>query len=279
MPEKYSNEAAAGFWSKRLKSTDPLAAVLTYNAPKILNESYDKWEIESLKKALSLDLAGKKALDIGCGTGRISLILAKLGADVSCVDLSAAMLKHLKLEARRSKVALRITTIESSADKLTLDDNSFDIVTCFGLLEHLPAVVRKKTILEAFRLLKPKGQMLLIVNNSASIFLKNSYPMKKQQQNGYFVSLVGLKWLEQICEKQRMKVKVLAANPNYAAVHYILRNRPGSSKFKSQAGIREILRLSLKQDLEAASISKSKSKSKFSRFLASHFLVELRKAN
>lgn len=273
MSKKYSNEAAAGFWSKRLKSTEPLAAVLTYNAPKILNESYDRWETKSLKKALSPGLAGKKALDIGCGTGRISLILAKLGADVSSVDLSAAMLKHLKLEARRSKVALRITTIESSADKLALDDNSFDIVTCFGLLEHLPATVRRKTILEAFRLLKPKGRMLSIVNNSASIFLENSYPMKEQQQNGYFVSLVGLDWLEQICVKQRMKVKVLAANPNYAAVHYILRNRPGSSKFKSQAGVREILRLSLKQDLEAAATSES------SKFLASHFLVELRKAN
>lgn len=273
MSKKYSKEAAAGFWSKRLKSTDPLAAVLTYNAPKILNESYDRWEKESLKKALSPGLAGKKSLDIGCGTGRISLIMAKLGADVSCVDLSAAMLKHLKLEASRKKVASRITTIESSADKLALDDNSFDIVTCFGLLEHLPAAVRRRTILEAFRLLKPNGKMLVVVNNSLSVFLKHSYPIKDQQQNGYFVSLVGLNWLEKICEKQKMKVKVLAANPNYAAMHYMLCSSAGSLTSKSQAGIREILRLSLKQDLEATSISK------FSRFLASHFLVELRKAN
>ncbi|MCH9023701.1 MAG: class I SAM-dependent methyltransferase [candidate division Zixibacteria bacterium] len=273
MPEKYSKEAAARFWSKRLKSTDPLAAVLTYNAPKILNECYNKWEIKSLQKALPHSLAGKKALDIGCGTGRISLLLAKLGADVTSLDLSAAMLKHLKLEARRRKVASRITTIESSADKLPLNDNLFDIVTCFGLLEHLPPVVRRKTILEAFRLLKPKGKMLAVVNNSASIFLKNSYLMKEQQRNGYFVSLVGLNWLEKICEKQRMKVKVLSANPNYAAMHYIFRNSRGSSRSKSQEGIREILRQSLKQDLEVAPTSR------FSSILASHFLVELRKAN
>ena len=107
MSEKYSKEAAARFWSKRLKSTDPLAAVLTYNAPKTLNEIYDKWEKESLKKAMSPSLAGKKVLDIGCGTGRISLALAKLGADVTCADLSAAMLKHLKLAAHKRKVASR----------------------------------------------------------------------------------------------------------------------------------------------------------------------------
>ena len=273
MSEKYSKEAAARFWSKRLKSTDPLAAVLTYNAPKIINEYYNKWEIKSLKKALSPGLAGKMALDIGCGTGRISLLLAKLGVDVTSLDLSAAMLKHLKLKARKRKVASRITTIESSADKLPLCNDLFDIVTCFGLLEHLPPNVRRKTILEAFRVLKPKGKMLVVVNNSRSVFLKNSYLMKEQKRNGYFVSLVGLKWLEQICIKQRMKVKVLAANPNYAAMHYILRNSRGSSRSKSQEGIREILRQSLKQDLEVASTSR------FSSILASHFLVELRKAN
>ena len=181
MPGDYNKEAASRFWSKRLKSTDPLAAVLTYNAPKILNEYYDKWEIKSLQKALPHSLAGKKALDIGCGTGRISLLLAKLRTDVTSLDFSAAMLKHLKLEARKRKVASRITTIESPADKLPLNDNLFDIVTCFGLMEHLPPAIRRKTILEAFRVLKPNGKMFAVVNNSRSVFLKNSYLMKEQQ--------------------------------------------------------------------------------------------------
>ena len=97
--------------------------------------------------------------------------------------------------------------------------------------------------------------------------------MKEQQRNGYFVSLVGLKWLEKICEKQRMKVKVLASNPNYAAMHYLHSNCAGSLTTKSQEEIREIMRQSLKKDFEAASTSK------LSSILASHFLVELRKAN
>ncbi len=80
---------------------------MTYNALKILNESYDKWEKENLKKALSPSLVRIKALDSGCGTGRISLALAKHGADVTSLDLSAAMLKHLKLAVRKRKVASR----------------------------------------------------------------------------------------------------------------------------------------------------------------------------
>ena len=272
MTGKYNKEAASGFWSKRLETVDPLAAVLTYNAPKILNECYDKWERECLKRALGKSLTGKNALDIGCGTGRISLTLAKLGANVTSLDLSMVMLEHLKSEARRKKVASRITTIESSADRLPLGDNLFDIVTCFGLLEHLPPAVRRKTISEAFRVLKPNGRMFAVVNNSRNVFLKGTYGMREQQQNGYFVSLVGLKWLEKICEKQRMKVKVLAANPNYAAMHYVLRNTSGSLATQSQREIRELLRQSLKQDLEAASTSR------FSSILASHFIVEIRKA-
>ena len=272
MTGDYNKEAASSFWSKRLKSTDPLAAVLTYNAPKFLNETYDKWEKESLKKALGQSLAGKKALDIGCGTGRISLILAKLGAKVTSLDLSAAMLKHLKLESRKKKVASRITTIESSSDKLPLNDKLFDIVTCFGLLEHLPPAVRRRTISEAFRVLKPKGNVFAVVNNSHCVFLKGSYLMKEQQQNGYFVNLVGLDWLEKTCKKYRMNMEILAANPNYAAMHYILRNSAGLLRSKSQERIKEILRQSRKLDLEAASISN------FSRILASHFMVEIRKA-
>lgn len=249
-----------------------MSAVLTYNAPKFLNEIYDKWERESLKKALGKNIAGKKALDIGCGTGRISLTLAKLGAKVTSLDLSPAMLKHLILESRKKKVASRITTIESSADKLPLNDNLFDIVTCFGLLEHLPAALRRKTISEAIRVLKIKGKLFAVVNNSRCVFLKGFYLMKKPQQNGYCVSLVGLDWLESACKSYGTKVKVLAANPNYAAMHYIIRNCAGSLTTRSRERIREILRQSLKQDLEAASTSKS------SRILASHFIVEIRKA-
>ncbi|MEE8149223.1 MAG: class I SAM-dependent methyltransferase [candidate division Zixibacteria bacterium] len=271
MTEIYDKQASSKFWSKRLKSTTSLAAVLTYNAPLELNEVYDKWERGSLKKVLPVVLSGKKALDIGCGTGRISLTLAKLGAEVTGVDLSEAMLDRLEQDARKKRLLSNILPINSSSDDLPFLDKSFDIVTCFGLLEHLPQTVRRRTMFEAARVLKGNGKMFVVVNNDECVFLKGSYRMKRQDENGYFVTLVGIDWLESICKKLKLKPKVIAANPNYAAIQYMLSKHNDSNDRLNQVSLKKMLRLSLEQDLAGQFESDLVVK------LGSHFLVEIRK--
>jgi 2-polyprenyl-3-methyl-5-hydroxy-6-metoxy-1,4-benzoquinol methylase len=103
--KRYDPAEAERFWTSRLKSTNPLAAVLTYDAPAEANQAYDLWERESLIRLLDRPIKGKMALDIGCGTGRIALTLAKKGANVTALDLSSAMLEFCSNEARKAKVA------------------------------------------------------------------------------------------------------------------------------------------------------------------------------
>ncbi len=263
---KYSNEKASRFWSKRLKSTNPLAAVLTFNAPKALNEAYDLWEKEMLKSALAKNLKGKKALDIGCGIGRITLTLARLGADVTGVDLSEGMLAHLDRIARKEKLGKRICTVRSSSVELPFEDQLFDVVTCFGLLEHLPEEVRLKTILEALRVMKPGGKMFVVVNNADCVFLERNYPMKSQREDGYFVTLVGLEWLEKICNARRMKIQTIAANPMYALNHYLI-SPDWKTHFGSEQNLGRFCRNSTKYDLSAELDNPGLNK------LASHFMV------
>ncbi len=99
------------------------------------------------------DLAGKKILDAGAGTGRLSIEFARRGAFVTALDLSGEMLKIL---ARKSPhIELKIGDVEA----LPFGDNEFDIVVAAFLIVHL----KNPTLFfdEAYRVLKDGGRLLV----------------------------------------------------------------------------------------------------------------------
>lgn len=269
MPNKppYKSSMAARFWSKRLQSTDPLSAVLTYSAPKAINELYDRWERTSLVKAIGKIKKGTSSLDIGCGIGRITLTLAKMGAEVTGVDVSEKMLLHCAKEAKKRKLESRVTLVQSSAEFIPFADSSFDIVTCFGLLEHLPEEPRKRCVQEALRLLKQRGSLYIVINNDENILLQPRYVLKAQRKDGYFATLVGLDWLRKECIKAGAKLLVVAANPHYALLHYgiLSAGRLPESELKQLCKMVEL------------ADTKAELSSKFLLNFASHLLVRIQK--
>lgn len=120
---------------------------------------YDKREayLNSFEKgqALSLlgDITGKKILDVGAGTGRLSIPLQRKGGEVIACDVSAEMLKVL---ARKNR---HIETIVGEAESLPFPDNSFDIVTAAFLIVHLKNPTRFFD--EVYRVLKDGGLFLV----------------------------------------------------------------------------------------------------------------------
>jgi len=268
---RYSVSAAGQFWSQRVRSADPLSAVLSYGAPKELNQLYDLWERGALARVLPPKLHGKQTLDIGAGIGRVSIMLAKMGAGVTSVDISREMLRRLANRAQTAGVKGRITLLQGASHEIPLASRTFDIVTCFGLLEHLPEEIRTATIREAARLVKRFGRIYLVVNNIDNPFLSRNYPLKRQRPDGYFVSLVGLKWLRSACRKARLTLKVRAANPWYGLVHYHL--YPYLKELAlSRREFKQICELALRLDREGVLPPEAQ------RIFASHFLVELRRA-
>jgi len=124
-------------------------------------EDYDKKEkyLNSFEKGkfLSLlpEIKDKKILDVGAGTGRVSLPLALAGAQVTALDVSEKILEVLK---RKNK---KIITVVGEAENLPFENESFDIVTAAFLVVHLKDP--KIFFDEVYRVLKPDG--LFLVSN------------------------------------------------------------------------------------------------------------------
>ena len=80
---------------------------------------------------------GKRAIDIGCGGGLVSEGLARMGAQVTGVDMATKALAVAKLHALEANVVVdyRESTAEAMASE---SPEQFDVVTCLEMLEHVP---------------------------------------------------------------------------------------------------------------------------------------------
>jgi len=79
-----------------------------------------------------------RVLELGCGTGRVAIPVAKAGATVVGVDRSASMLARASMKVRRAKLAARVTLIRGDIRHLPFPDKSFELVMApYGILQSL----------------------------------------------------------------------------------------------------------------------------------------------
>lgn len=115
---------------------------------------------------------GTKILEIGAGTGRYSIALAKAGYDVTSVELVEHNLEVLR---KNSEGLANIQSVQGDAlDLSRFADNTFDVTMLFGPLYHLyePQDVQK-AIDEAIRVTKPDGVILVAFLSAYAILFDN----------------------------------------------------------------------------------------------------------
>ncbi len=100
------------------------------------------------------DVAGKTVVDLGCGDGLNTVILASLGARVLSVDISRGSLELAARRATANKVDDRVTLLHSDATAIPIEASRVDALLCTGVLHQVDAI---KTARQIRRVLKPGG--------------------------------------------------------------------------------------------------------------------------
>ncbi len=99
-------------------------------------------------------------VDLGCGGGRLALILARQGAHVVGVDVSDAMIKRMESQAQREGIET-VRAMVVPIEHFTTAAGSVDLVITNYALHHLLDADKEKVVSAAFGWLRPGGQLIV----------------------------------------------------------------------------------------------------------------------
>ncbi len=101
------------------------------------------------------DVAGKRVIEYGCGLGRLTILLARAGAQVTAFDLSERSVHAARAWVEEEGLADRVTFVVCAGEELPFDDVSFDVAIGKAVLHHLEP---RPAARELARVLRPGGR-------------------------------------------------------------------------------------------------------------------------
>jgi ubiquinone/menaquinone biosynthesis C-methylase UbiE len=103
-------------------------------------------------------------LDIGCGTGRFTLPLARKAASVVGFDISADMLRQA--DQKLAEAGLTVDLRQGDMAEMPFEDGQFNVVVWMMALMHIPLEDRQQVFDEVARVLAPGGRLVVGVKNA-----------------------------------------------------------------------------------------------------------------
>lgn len=106
---------------------------------------------------------GMSILDVGCGTGSLTLAARqKMGAEgkVAGLDPSSNMINLAQQKA--DKAGVEIDFQVGVIEQIDYPDNTFDLVLSSLMMHHLPGELKKDGLKEVYRVLRPDGTLMIV---------------------------------------------------------------------------------------------------------------------
>jgi SAM-dependent methyltransferase len=107
--------------------------------------------------ALLGSVRGRTVLDLGCGSGEKTLLLARRGAKVIGLDVSSDLIRLAERRLALNNLAGAATLIVGSAHELPIATSTLDVVFGVAVLHHLDLALASR---EVHRVLKPGGRAI-----------------------------------------------------------------------------------------------------------------------
>lgn len=200
LPSRYDPEADNGFLELFLDTAE-------FTPDDAEFESYLRFNVEAVHRGLGVaellsrytDLNNAFVLDIGAGSGGLTIAMAHSGASVTAIEPDETRRRWW-----RSRIAghgARATLIDSVAEALPFKDGTFDIVLCDSVIEHVrdPAV----TIREIARVLRRGGVVYLVSPNKTSLWNVWRDPHYRKFAVVMMPRRVGTFYIERVRRHQR----------------------------------------------------------------------------
>lgn len=124
----------------------------TYDSDQNLTRDLD----QQVTRELLGDLHVDSVLEIGCGTGKNTVVLANIARQVDAVDFSQGMIEKAKEKVQAENVRFSMMDI---TQPWKFEDRSFDLIVCSLVLEHIQAL--SFVFAEVARTLRPNGRFFV----------------------------------------------------------------------------------------------------------------------
>lgn len=118
------------------------------------------------------EAAGKRLLEVGCGTGTDVAMFARHGADVWAIDLTRAGAGLATKRLRCEGIAAHRVAV-GDAERLPFADESFDVVYSWGVIHHTPDTLRAAR--EIVRVARPGARIVVMIYHRASLVVLQAY--------------------------------------------------------------------------------------------------------